>query len=66
MHVPFTNYIIKYLKTIDSKKLLRGVNELRIVLINRKLYNFGILKDIKRVISKRAVCKIKNSNVILY
>ena len=66
MHVPFTKDIITFLKNIHSKILHRGVNGLRLELIKRRIYYFGISKDIKRVISECAICKIKNSKVKLY
>ena len=63
--VPFTKNIIEYLKTIHSKTFHRGIDSLRKELISRKVYYFGIMKDIKTVISSCVICKLKRNKIDL-
>ena len=64
MKVPFNKNNIEYLNQIHSENAHRGFDFMRNFFISKNIYYKGIIKDIKLIIRKCSICKLKKNELI--
>ena len=58
--IPFVKNIFEYLNDVHKELNHRSFDAVRLKLIKRQIYYYGIINDLKLVINKCAICNLKN------